>query len=514
MYAVASTVIFPGLQISSNPKEPLSGFGSWLFNDYIRSSKINVSFVTTDSVGSGCHLSNGSKVLCDGVYEQLQTCEADFSLFPLDYTEYDYNLPNAPILNGPLIGSTGQVMATFNRTAGTKSSLYVGLPRINKFIVLAITFLILILVIVNCLYVKYAEMKKSICQNLTWRPLKMRPRKRPQGRYHFDLKRVLGIFDLRSTRVTWFLFLIFFMLTFSLIIGILETNQIVTEPPKFFKTIIEAARAESYKLLVVEGVITVAEFKKSREPILRQIASEESKHRLKWFKPLEITSLADYLMKNPATSFHASPDQLASTVKAYICNMWISTEDEKIRKKFTPPWFLKIISYAEKLALATYSSCIKPEVRNRLDKIFQRIINSALWTFWSADSAFRVPVLNERKNMLCIKNAPPFEASENFAEKGQQETNILKVLIVIFALPMTGLILSLFILTFEKIQGSRERRKSIFIGYARTKMRRNQQIVLMAARYKVGQKRKIARRYFSRVLMDTNLATLNLGPFK
>lgn len=482
MNAVASTVIFPGLDITNNPKNPLSGFSSWIFNDYIKSSKLNVSVISTSAVGSGCHLITNnnnnnndnqinSSMVCDGIYEQIRTCEADFSLFPLSYTDYDYRLPDAPVFNGPQVGATAQILLSFNISESKSYTSYVTLPKFSPYSLIATVILFIILFLVNQINIKLIKVNLFVAPVSTWRLMRMQHGIRPKkATSKYVSKSFFSAFDLRLTKSVWILCLIFSMICFSIILGISQTNMVVKEPPKFFQSIREAALAarKSYKLLAVTGVITTDDFRISKDPALRYLASKEGDSRLVWFQNLDLGLLAETFLLNPSKYFHASADAIIYTVKSFMCNVWISLSPEK-KSTLTPPWYLKYKFYLEKPALATYSKCIKPEVRSRLDLIYQRIINSDLWAYYSRDSAYRVPVINERKNMLCVKNAPPFEADEQSSETTEQDTDLLKVLVVIFALPVTGLFFASIILLYEKISHSKE----LNLGYKKTKLNQN-----------------------------------------
>ena len=452
MEAVASTMIFPGLSIRADEKkfdQPLEGFASWVFNDFIKFSRINISVIPTNQAGHGCILKNSTETYCDGIYGQLQRCETDFSLFALGIDVFDSLIETLPVFTGPQTESTRMAFLGYNCTAESKATS-LGITKLNISVYALLLFILLSLVGLNALslYIKKKypplvcnQFRRSKLKPFTWRPgplLVSGPKQNKKGL----VKKIVASLNLAKSPQSFFLFSILFMLSSSLIIGVIETNSILTEPPKYFSNIFEAIRNKTYKIVTVKGLSTgIQHFK---DPEVNSVVDSD---RIIGFESVQLMDLARKLEFNAKDHFNIGNYVIAKVVKAFICSDWIAQNG--FHSDNTSPTFLRMFEYFESPSVAMYSHCIKENVRRRLDTMFHRWTQSYIWSHYMEGAAFRVPVIDEQKVLLCIKNAPPFEPQTYHDYKKEVDNDQPMMLLSFVIILTTGFILSVLFLFFE-----------------------------------------------------------------
>ena len=437
MQVTASTVIFPGLELNTGPnryKEPLRGFASWIFNDFFNFGRFNVTILASQSVGIGCKLTNETfngkvylqNIECEGIYGHLHKCESDFSLFALGIENIDHRITTTPIITGPQTESAEMQLLSYNVTAESNIS-EIGITKIRWAIFAALTLLLLLIVFVNVLALKVnPPVVQRIKRVISWRPIFIRPPPKEKLRLW---GRIWQSLNLRKSQQSYFLLLLLFMLSSAVIIGTLQTYSILKSPPKYFSSLKEAVRNKTYKVILVNGLsANLQAFEK--DPDFRNLESSE---RAIWFNREDLVDLSLHLATNSRNRFMAGNKAIIRVTKAFVCQGWIALSVED-RAKFVPPWFLNIFTYSESPSLATYSTCIKPEVRSRLDIMFQRWMESYLWSHYMEGAAFRVTLSNEKKNFLCIENAPPFNPLKRYSKEMDNNEQPLLLLFCIVIL--------------------------------------------------------------------------------
>ena len=415
MQATASTVIFHGLELNTGPsrfKEPLRGFASWIFNDFFKFGRLNVTIIAAEDVGFGCQLLNetndeqadGQKFECNGIYDQLQKCESDFSLFALGVRNIDHRITSAPFLTGPQTESAEMQLLSYNVTAESNIS-EIGITKIRWAIFAALTLLLLSIVFVNVLALKVRPLVDGRTRRaLTWRPVSLPMA--PKTKLQFFGK-VFQSLNIRKTHEAYFLLLLLFMLSSAVIIGVAQTFSILKSPPKYFSSLTEAVGNKTYKIILVKGVsANLEDFRK--DPEIRDL---EKSDRVIWFEREQLPFLSGDLANNPKNRFVIGNKAIIRVTKAFVCNEWIRTGQH------VSPGFLNMLTYYENPSVAIYSACIRPELRSRLDTMFQRWMESYLWSHYMEGAAFRVPVDNEEKVFLCIENAPPFDLLKSYKKE-------------------------------------------------------------------------------------------------
>lgn len=446
-------VTFPGLAISSNPSKcPLEGFSTEMLNDYLIASKLNISIIEADTVGSGCNLHSNGNISCTGIYEKLQKCHSDFSVFPLALDAYDHQLSSIPVSIGPQAGTAPQMFASFNYTGESTASSTLGLPKMDMASIFVVALFLLSLIVIAFIQKKLhpirvaikLQERKSFLND--WRKIRDRKVNKKNKRHTKHLSSSAAM----KSRVICFLFASLFFLLYWIIVSISRPNQIITKPPDYFQTVEEAVYSFSYKILALKGSTPLAYFKASDHSIVRNLANDENK-RFVWFKPLDLNDLAAMFMKHPDKFFHISTMPVIMTVKAMACNIWFTNPDNPSSLHKIPPWFIEQKTYIDGPAVATYSRCIKDKFKSRLNVMFHRIMQANLFNLYSYNSAFRIPVAYENKNYLCVENAPPYSMdhqSDSDDENGHDTTSLL---LIFFTLPSIGIIISFLTFLLELI---------------------------------------------------------------
>lgn len=476
MQAIGTLVEFPGLEISTGPsrfRQPLKGFASWIFNDLLINSKINVTVIPTLGVGTGCSLVNGSTV-CNGLYEQLQTCEADFSILAITLSAYDHRMPQLPVLHGPLVESHPMALLSYNTSAESKTP-FIGVTKIDKLTYCFLFVVLFSLILLNSLNLHVMMRKK---RRITWRPKGMQLiLKEP-----CLLFKIIEHLNLTRTRVSFFLAFLLFMLCTTLMIGLAQTNKLLKHPPKYFEDIVGPAQNESYKVIVLKNVYTLSNLKKYEDPAVRKMARGEPKGRVVKFDPLDLMGISRTIIQSPSSHFLLANKVVCRVVKAYICNQWISMKmDRSPQGNFIPPWYTKIVVYMETQTAATYSRCIKKDVRKRLDVMYNRLTQSQLYERYLSGSPFRIPLNYKKKNFLCIENAPPFSSESQKVERTTEHHQwiFFVVLFLLFVSFLVALVIYLLEKLAHLVEEKNARRKRMFRIIGRCKGRMKYQVLIL-----------------------------------
>lgn len=455
MNAIGTIIEFPGLTINSDVKnrykKPLAGFASWIFNDFIKFSKINVTLIASESTGQGCSLvntsdSNGSTIMCEGIFRQLQICQSDFSIFPLSIIQYDSRINEVPIINGPQTETAEQVLLSYNTTAETKIA-EIGLTKIDLITIICVITSLFLLIFVNTLTIRLMKKRKARVKRhvKTWKPITMSLVVNERNNCKL-VKHLFDALNIRQTKSAFIMLLILFMVTSTMFIGVSQTNMILIASPTYFSDVAEAARNETYKIIAVHGLATLAQLSENRNKFVRNMASPKSKNRFVWYHTIDIPKLSVKLSENSANHYLIAGKAITSVAKAYICNSWINQGDD--HGNTTPPWFIKMSIFREEPILASYSRCINDEVRKRLDVMFGRMMHSSLWSHYINGAAFRVPVTNENKNYLCITNSAPFKKDYNLGDAENEPFVLIGLVTLVLAL---GIIMAKIICILEII---------------------------------------------------------------
>lgn len=452
MQAVASILEFPGLEVVTGPSKidkPLKGYGAFLYNDFIGYSKINVTLIVSSSAGYGCSLKNDSQtsaqsIICHGLFETLQKCQADFSLFPLSSHDYDHRMPFIPVLTGPQSESVEMCLFGYNSTAESKTSVY-GITRIDMYVYIPLILLLLCIFAINTFNVKLQlNLRPRILRYSGWRPMVMMLALRnPKFKKKILCPNIWRFFYVYETKAALFLLFLLLMLCSTIMMVFVQTNSILKSPPRYLD-LLDVVRNESLKIIYIDGISTQDYLKRLPHPAIQQLFHPESEDRIIVYPSTQLPSLADSLIRNPSLHFLLSNKIVTEVVKSLICNIW-----NQEGRDATPPWFTKSTSFLEIAGVASYSPCIKPELRKRLDIMFNRLTHSHLWAKFATDGPLRVPVANEEKHYLCVKNAPPFNSmSSGIEDQANDRLFLFIVSSIVFA---AGILLSIVIFLIEII---------------------------------------------------------------
>ena len=456
MHATASIIEFPGLVVETGPKKfekPLKGYGAFIYNDFIKYSNINVTVIPCTSAGSGCLLKNSSSaepskkdIVCDGLFEQLRRCESDFSLFALSSHDYDYKLPFIPVLTGPQTESTEMCLFSYNQTSESKTSVY-GITQIDMFVYIPLVFLLFSILFLNILNIEVKKLRQPITHRFVgWRPIAMMHSLRNnQVRKNFleTFRKILPSINFQATPSAVFLLFLLFLLCSTLMMGFIQTNSILKSPPRYID-LIEMAQNDSNKIILMKGINTKDYLRRYPHPSVKKILHPASENRIIYISNLQLVELAKTLTLGASDHFLLANKIVTKVIKAYICNDWIQENDN--HANITPPWYTRASTYLEIATIATYSPCIKVNIRKRLDIMFNRVTHSNLFEKFRKDAALRMPVMNELKNLLCVTNAPPFNLMDNNSIQVEEDNFFLFIIsLIILVAGIASAIISLLI---------------------------------------------------------------------